>query len=340
MSAETPIRYRAYRNSGGSVSIADEVLLRSRLTGKHEGVVLVRPRFAGICSADVRELRGERPGKSDFGHEVVGTVLESTHPGYTTGQHVALNPFSKVARETAFAEVMYVAGSFDLLSSALLQVPADRMELSAVEPMACVIHAARQSQVMGSGPKLVLGAGFFGYLLYCYLEFKGIPVMLANRTRDRLDHLRKSVEESGAGRIFFAPEIERYTESFSTVFLTNARLGQEDVSSAVNLVHDHGEVILFGAIDPADSALYTTRNQQQRRRWALGSKSYFLQGTLDATPADLHESVEILSQPGFARKLTAIFAPPLTFEQGAVHLNQRARSPRSFEKYVVSLSTH
>ncbi len=340
MSAETPIKYRAYRHSGGNVSIANEMISKSHLAGKYEGIVLIEPRFVGICSSDVRELRGERPGKCDFGHEIVGSVLESTHASYTRGQRVTLNPFAKVARETAFAEVMYVAGSNDLLNSALLEVPSDNMEFSAVEPLACVIHAARHSQVMDSGPKLVFGAGFFGYLLYCYLEFKGISVMLANRTRDRLDHLRKTVDEKGIGRIFFAPEAERYTGNFSTVFLTNARLAQEDVSSAIDLVHDHGEIILFGAIDPADSALYAIRNQQQRRRWALGSKSYFLQGTLDATPADLRESVEILSEPRFARRLSAIFAPPLTFEQGADHLNQRVRSPRSYEKFVVSLNTH
>ena len=340
MSEEIPIRYRAYRHSGGSVSIANEVLSRSRLTGRHGAVVLVEPRFVGICSADVRELRGERPGRRDFGHEIVGTVLESTHTGYKTGQYVALNPFAKVARETAFAEVMYVAGPADLLDLALLQVPADRIEFSAIEPLACVIHAARQSRVVNSDPKLVFGAGFFGYLLYCYLEFKGIPVMLANRTPDRLDHLRKSADEKGVGRVFFAPEVERYTGSFSSVFLTSARLGQEDVSSAVDLVHDHGEIILFGAIDPADSELYATRNQQQRRQCALGSKSYFLQGTLDASPEDLHESIETLSQPQFVRKLSAIFAPPLTFDQGAAHLNQRVRSLRSYEKYVVSLNNH
>lgn len=338
--ANTSITYRAYRHSGGSVSIVNEVLAKSRLTGKHQEVVLIHPRFVGICSADVRELRGERPGKCDFGHEMVGTVLESTHPGYPTGQCVALNPFAKATRETAFAEVMYVAGSRDLLDIALLRVPAERMEYSAVEPLACVIHAARQSQISDSGPKLVFGAGFFGYLLYCYLEFKGIPVMLGNRTRERLDHLRKSVEDKGVGRVFFAPEVERYGGNFSTVFLTNARVNHEDVSSAVNLLHECGEIILFGAIDPADSALYATRNQQQRRRWAQGTKSYFLQGTLDASLEDLQESVAILSQPSFARKIAAIFAHPLTFEEGATHLTERARLPRSYEKYVVGLNTH
>jgi threonine dehydrogenase-like Zn-dependent dehydrogenase len=227
-----------------------------------------------------------------------------------------------------------------LLGSALLKVPADRMEFSIVEPLACVIHAARQSQVTNSGPKLVFGAGFFGYLLYCYLQSKGIPVMLANRTPERLDRLRNSVAEKGVGRVFFAPQVGRYRESFSTVFLTHARLSQENVSSAVDLVHEHGEIILFGAIDPADATLHTTRNEQQRRRWVQGSKSYFLQGTLDASPEDLRESVETLSQSSFVRDVMAIFAPPLTFEEGAAHLTQRARSPRSYEKYVVGLNVH
>jgi len=267
----------------------------------------------------------------------VGTVLESTHASYQKGQSVALNPFCKVTRETGFAEVMYVAGAAELLDTALLQVPADRMEFSAVEPLACVIHAARQSRLEDVGPALVLGAGFFGYLLYCYLKLQGVPVMLANRTRERLDQLCKGADEAGVGPISCAAELEQYGEHFSTVFLTNARLGPEDVSSAVDLVHGYGEIILFGAIDPRDSALHALRNQQQRKRSTLGSKSYFLQGTLDATAADLKESIQTLAQPGFARRLSAIFAPPLTFEEGAAHLNHRAGLPRSCEKYVVRL---
>lgn len=335
---ETPATYQVYRHSGGCVSISREELPKSRAAGKDEEVVLVQPRFVGICSADIRELRGERPGRSDFGHEMVGTVLEATHGSYEPGQCVVLNPFVKVQRETAFSEVMYITGPSGLVKSALLEVPANRMEFSAVEPLACVIHAARQSQDMDSGSRLVSGAGFFGYLLYCYLEFKGIPVALANPTPERLNQLQKSVEEKGVGKLHVLPEISQHTDTFSTVFLTRARLSQGDVSLAVDLVRDHGEIVLFGAINPTDSELYTIRNKQQRRGCTQGSKTYFLQGTLDASLEDLHESVEALSQAPFARKVAAIFAPPLTFEEGVTHLTERVSSSGSYKKYVVVLN--
>lgn len=336
MKEGAPVTFRVYRHSGGQVRIANELMPDHQSMADGDKLVIIRPAFVGVCSADIRELRGERPGRSDFGHEVVGTVLESTHCDYRAGQSVVLNPFAKVRRETAFAEVMYVTGPHELLKSALLEVPAIRMEFSAVEPLACVIHAARQSRLNISGSRLVLGAGFFGYLLYCYLESKGIPVALANPTPERLEHLRQSIAENGGGELRAIPEISEHRETFSTVFLTRARLSREDVTSAVDLVQDCGEIVLFGAVNPVDAEFYTIRNQQQRSSGMQGAKTYFLQGTLDAAPKDLRESVEMLGQPRFARKVAAIFAPPLTFEEGAAHLSHRAISPRSYEKYVVA----
>ena len=228
---------------------------------------------------------------------------------------------------------MYLAGSHDMLADALLAVPRDTVEFSAVEPLACAIHAAHQSQRPTTEPKLVLGAGFFGYLLYCYLESVGTHVTLANRTRDRLDMLKQH-----AASLTVAYDLARHGGQFATVFLMQARISRDDIALAITLVRDGGEIVLFGAVDPAEDAiLFAARKQQHRIPRFDGQKSYFLQGTLDATRSDLKESAARLDHPSFSQKAAAIFARPLTFEQGAAHLTERGKSPRSYHKQVVAL---
>jgi len=327
--------YRVYRHSRGSIAIAKTLLQRQSLAERHEHIVLVRPTFTGICSADIREMRGERPGRNDFGHEVVGTVVHSTHDRYAPGDRVVLNPFQPVERESAFAETMYVAGSARALDGALFKVPADRMEFSAAEPLACVIHAARQSRCENAGTRLVLGAGFFGYLLYRYLEARSVSVALGNRTRDRLDHLVGAI-----GDLCVVHDLDSCPDTFASVFLTQATISRRDIDAATRLLRPDGEIVLFGAIDPdEDEPLYLARKNQERIECSQDGKRYFLQGTLDATSRDLRDAIKMLALPDFSRSIAAIFAPPLTFEQGADHLRKRANAPRSYQKYVVRMSS-
>jgi len=115
-------------------------------------------------------------------------------------------------------------------------------------------------------------------------------------------------------------------------------LGREDIASACRFVRDHGEIVLFGAIDRnLDEELYTTRNLQRRMPYSHGGRSFHLQGTLDASPLDLQEAIAVLNCPEFFASIAPILARPLTFEQGALHLTERALSPRSYQKYVVDV---
>ena len=328
-----PLRYRAYRHLQGHVRITDVEVSTSELAREYEHVVLIEPSHVGICSADVRELRGERPGRTDFGHEVVGRVLESTHPRFASGDPVVMNPFVKIHRETAFAEKMYLAGTEEMIVSALLKVPSDEVQFSIAEPLACAIHAAHRSSSSDMEPTLVIGAGFFGYLLYCYLDSKRNPVMLANRSLDRLSDLGRRI----AG-LRTVDELEGCARGFATVFLMQSRLTSEDVADAGRLVREQGEVVLFGAIDRvAAPELYAIRTRQQRIATVKDGKTHFLRGTLDASLADLNEAVAMLSRPEFVKKVAPILADPLSFEAGATHLAHRAGSPRSFHKYLIDM---
>ena len=327
------MKYRAYRHSQGRVQIAGAEANLDLLGAAHNHVILVRPHYTGICSADVREVRGERPGRCDFGHEVVGAIVDSTHPHLKRGDTVVLNPFIKIDRETAFAEVMYAAGSAEVLTSALLEVPSTDLHYALVEPLACAIHAAHRSLTDNREPKLVLGAGFFGYLLYCYLETQGVPVRLANRSADRLAHLAHDIPT-----LQVVDDLEQCASDFSTVFITQARMTGDDIGSAARLLRNDGEIVLFAAIDRStDPELHAARSGQQRISWSEGNRGLFLQGTLDASLADLQEAIAMLGEPEFRRKVSPVLATPLTFEQGADHLTRRAQSPRAERKYLIDM---
>lgn len=327
------LRYRAYRHSQGTVHIAAADVSWQHLCQQHQHVALVRPTYTGICSADVRELRGERPGRSDFGHEVVATVLRSTHYRFNIGEPVVLNPFVRIVRETGFSEMMYLAGTEHLLGSALVKVPSDDICFSMAEPLACAIHAAHQSVLDTREPQLVFGAGFFGYLLYCYLEHRGVPVTLANRSPDRLSYL---VDKVPGLRV--SSDLGCAANESATVFLMQSQVDRHDVASAAHCVRQDGGIVVFGTIDRnTDPELHSIRNLQQRRAWSMDGKSFYLQGTLDASAEDLREALAILAQAEFTRKLTPILAEPLTFEQGARHLTQRSLSPRSYGKHIVAV---
>lgn len=330
---DLPLRYRAYRHCRGKVEVFTVETVEFRRAEREWPSVFLRPRYVGICSADVREIRGERPGRKDFGHEVVGTVIESTHPGFISGDSVILNPFEKVERETAYAEMMYLAGPEHVLGDALIKVPSTDLHYAITEPLACIIHAARQSGANGAESALVVGAGFFGFLLYCYLEHLDVPVTLTNRSPDRLRHLVSCVPGLRA-----ALDLWDYDGRFGTAFLMQSHIESEHIEATARVIRENGEVVLFGAIDrEKHPELQALRNGQRRAPHQSSGKNVYLQGTLDATPADLEEAIRLLGQPEFVRRLLPIFAPPLSFEQGVDHLNDRARTPRNNRKYMVDM---
>jgi len=112
------------------------------------------------------------------------------------------------------------------------------------------------------------------------------------------------------------------------------RISPADIAPAARLVPDDGEIVLFGAIDRREDKVFCTQFgiRNSGTLCSESSKRYHLQGTLDASPADLQEAITTLSHPEFRRKVVPIFARPLTFEQGAAHLMARALSSKKLPK--------
>ncbi|MYW01924.1 alcohol dehydrogenase catalytic domain-containing protein, partial [Streptomyces sp. SID3343] len=112
-----------------------------RPPGEH--AVRVRVELAGVCRSDLKEVARERHGASQFGHELVGVVTESTLPAaLPAGARVVLDPNVRLARTTGFAAALYAAGPADLLTTALPRVPDALPARRAVfaEPVACARH--------------------------------------------------------------------------------------------------------------------------------------------------------------------------------------------------------
>ncbi len=90
--------------------------------------VVVRPLYAGICRADIKEVSGLRemiPGTRHlFGHEVIGKVVfAGAATGFEEEQTVTLNPNAECERTTAFGNDPVAHGPQEVLHQAVVRIP-------------------------------------------------------------------------------------------------------------------------------------------------------------------------------------------------------------------------
>ena len=135
-----------------------------------EGEVLVRGRFASICGSDLHALMigvslPPFPQKPGFpGHEAIGEVVESRHPGFRSGDRVLTVPAPP--ESYSFADYQTLPGSF------CLKLPSggDPLHLLMAQQLGTVIYALRQHPHDVTGKTvMVMGQGsagmFFAFLL-------------------------------------------------------------------------------------------------------------------------------------------------------------------------------
>ena len=77
---------------------------------REDPAVLVNIELAGLCRSDLKEVAGVRHGPSQFGHELVGTICESTVPALAEGTRVVLDPNVVVNRRTGYPDHMWASG--------------------------------------------------------------------------------------------------------------------------------------------------------------------------------------------------------------------------------------
>jgi threonine dehydrogenase-like Zn-dependent dehydrogenase len=276
-------------------------LLRRQLGPAQAGSwVVVEPLLTGLCSSDLKEARGVREARSDFGHEVVGVVAAGTVEGLPTGTRVCLDPHVEVERTTAFAEAMLVRGEPGRIRAALPRAPRGASEERAVfvEPLACVARCAERVEAGAS--VAILGAGTSAVLLSVLLRLKGCRPALVNRSPGRLDLLRGRTLAEGL-RLLLAEEAR---ETFGTVVVTTARMDLATFQLAWRLLPGAGgRLVLFGGI-PGDwrapgsgLQLDALRRREQSVELAHEGKVATVLGSHGPTAADFATAIAVLERP-------------------------------------------
>ena len=123
MTTWSSLDYRWAQTSDGVVQLNRRRFPVQILT---KDAVVVRPFYAGICRADIKEVVGLRelvPGTRQlFGHEVIGKVVfAGDDTAFAEGQAVTLNPNTACERTTAFGDFLIVHGRREVLHQALVR---------------------------------------------------------------------------------------------------------------------------------------------------------------------------------------------------------------------------
>ncbi|MBB4796261.1 threonine dehydrogenase-like Zn-dependent dehydrogenase [Streptomyces nodosus] len=221
---------------------------------REDPAVLVNVELAALCRSDLKEVAGTRHGPSQFGHELVGVVCESTVPALAEGTRVVLDPNVVVDRGTGFADQMWAAGPADLLRHALQPVPHGpaARRLVFAEPIACAQHclSAVKRQVGGlHGARVaVLGAGTAGLFIAALADRAGARVSVCNRSRARMDEARKA-DLLDVPALLFG---ELAGESADVVVVATSFVLPAVLEEALRLVAPGGLVLLYGGTAPGD----------------------------------------------------------------------------------------
>ncbi|TWE15753.1 threonine dehydrogenase-like Zn-dependent dehydrogenase [Kitasatospora atroaurantiaca] len=278
-----------------------------RPPGEH--AVRVRIEVAGLCRSDLKEIVGDRHGVSQFGHELVGVVEESTVPDLPPGQRVSLDPNVAVERGTGFATRMWAAGPADRLTAALPVVPqgVDARRLVFTEPLACAQHClAAISRHLGRdlpGLRLgVLGAGTAGVLIAGLADALGAEVVLCNRSADRTSFLRgRGVLDVPIGPMESLPANGLDVAVVATILVRPVVLEQ-----ALRAIVPGGLVMLYGGTAPGDALaglncdLDTTRRDEIAVAASWQGKAVRVGGSYGTVPADFGAAVGALTEQASA----------------------------------------
>jgi cyclitol reductase len=218
--------------------------------------VLVRPALVGVCRSDLKEIGGGRPGPSQFGHELVGVIADSSTPRLPAGARVCLDPNVPLSRGTGFARSMWAGGEAGALVRAFPLAPGGVAERRLVfaEPLACAAHCLAMARrhlgsagLAGAGI-CVLGAGIAGVLIARLAETAGASALLANRDPGRLDFLAARDALPGAGGVRLADA----TGGHDVVVVATSYFLPGLLERALELVRPGGLVMLYGGTAAGD----------------------------------------------------------------------------------------
>ncbi|MGC0419769.1 alcohol dehydrogenase catalytic domain-containing protein [Embleya sp. AB8] len=283
--------------------------------GEHR--VRIRVDLAGVCRSDLKEVARERPGPSQFGHELVGVVRESTLPrALPTGARVALDPNVPLARTTGFATEMYAAGPAALLITAFPRIPAELPSRQAIfaEPLACAEHCVAALTRHAGRPLrgrriVVLGAGAAGLLIARLAERAGADVVLANRSPDRAEFLRARGFE-------VHPIAALPASAFAAAVVATSFVRPDVLTAALGVLVPGGLALLYGGTAPGDRLpglacdLDLIRRAEQAAHTTWAERPVTVAGSYGTTPVDFTAALAALPELPVERLITAEIGLP------------------------------
>jgi L-iditol 2-dehydrogenase len=293
------------------------------------GELLVHVRACGICGTDLLKLYNSAVAKPiQLGHEVVGVVAAAGVgvTGWSVGQRLALahhvpcyvchycrhGNYSMCAafkasniRPGGFSE--YVLAPAAHVAHTALALPDDIPDERAVfvEPLACCVRALKRVALLPGDTALVVGAGAIGLLFLALLRRQPIQLAALDLRPDRLEQARDwgaalaldAADAATSARLRAATGGRGVDLAVLTV-ATPATFAQ-----ALGMLRDGGTILIFGA-KPGDPPAAT-------ELWELYRREISVISSYSPSPADLHESLELLCRLDFALERLVTHQLPL-----------------------------
>ncbi|MFQ6327054.1 hypothetical protein ACLMAL_13070 [Nocardia sp. CWNU-33] len=270
------------------------------------GNVVLAPRAVGVCRSDLREISGIRFGRRDFGHEIIGSILDCT-PALANlrGRTVVFDPHPKLAHRTSgFAELVELTGDSNQLRAALVPVPAglpDRVAVFA-EPLACAVHCATRLHTATADLALspettiaVFGAGMAGTLISTVLTATGHRSVLLNPSSPRIEFLR-SRRAMPSGVL----DSHQHCPPFQRIVVATAAATPQVLATCLDMLADDGLLLIFAGTRPGDRLdtidIDRLRRTEDLHELSRSSGRYHLAGSHGATRADFHTALKLLQQ--------------------------------------------
>ena len=194
-----------------------------------------------------------------------------------------------ISRDGGFAE--YVAVPARLVIPAAPDAPFDLLAL--VEPVACVVRAARKADIRFGQSVVIIGAGPIGTLLGQMMGRVGAaPVSVIERAPQRAEMAR----EAGADRVIGDPSAAREI----VLAMTGGRGADVVIESvglpklyqqALQLIRPGGHVAAFGIAGPEDTLPLPLLDTVLRE--------YSIKGSVAAMGEDMHDALTLLTHGRF-----------------------------------------
>jgi threonine dehydrogenase-like Zn-dependent dehydrogenase len=159
-----------------------------------DGHVRVRVAYVGVCHSDTAMVReGQGPFPSRLGHEVSGTITESTELAFPTGMPVAAYVTDGYATEIIVPKDRIIP----------LHPGCSLRDAALAEPLACVIGGLEMLELAQVSEVILVGAGFMGLMALRLLIAQGHRVTVI----EPRDTARELANKWGADRTFSPDEI-------------------------------------------------------------------------------------------------------------------------------------